>query len=222
MCKVSAGDRIGNRLVMAVYPDGTAFVRCDCGSAKCASEQALMSKKSRGVCASCAARKRSQGGHGGSYTPEYSVWRSMVERTGNPNHKRFKDYGARQIHTHPRYRDGENGKCGFSCFIADVGPRPKVGRWTIERIDNSKGYEPGNLEWASYKDQARNRRNNVHVILGGVRMTAIAAAERMGLSWPTLKYRLKTMTPDQAATIPLGKRGASLAKRMNEGDAHAA
>ena len=209
MGQILAGDRIGNRLVIAVYEGGFAFVRCDCGSARTAKVRTLAELRGNGGCAKCAAKHRHANSHGATLTPEYAVWGSMLARTGNPNHKAFKNYGARQIHVHPRYRDGENGEHGFVLFMRDLGPRPTVGRWTIERLNNSRGYEPGNIAWRSWTDQARNRRNNVHVVLAGVTMTKAAAAEKIGISQQTLRHRLKTMTIEQAALMPLGKTSKS-------------
>src|SRR5262245_13180849 len=52
-----------------------------------------------------------------------------------------------------RWRDS------FENFYADMGPRPSPGH-AIERIDNDRGYEPGNGRWVTRAEQNRNKRNN--------------------------------------------------------------
>jgi len=43
-------------------------------------------------------------------------------------------------------------------FYEHIGPAPDHEQhWGVERIDNQKGYQPGNVKWALPDEQARNR-----------------------------------------------------------------
>jgi hypothetical protein len=44
----------------------------------------------------------------------------------------------------------------FTRFLKDMGKRPEG--MTLDRIDNEKGYEPGNVRWADATTQSQNRR----------------------------------------------------------------
>jgi hypothetical protein len=98
--------------------------------------------------------------HGKRHLPEYAVWRSMVARCHRATHPAYADYGARGIFVCEQWRRS------FATFFANMGPRPE-GRYTLDRIDNAKGYEPGNCRWATYAEQSRNNRAARMITIGG-------------------------------------------------------
>lgn len=96
----------------------------------------------------------------------YKSWCKIRERCFNPNCSDYKDYGAAGITL------SENFIRDFMVFYKEVGDPPDTKkRWSIDRIDNNKGYVEGNLRWADDFQQARNRGKNVNNTSGvaGVR-----------------------------------------------------
>jgi len=76
----------------------------------------------------------------------------MMQRCHNPNNPGYYKYGGRGIKVCDRWRES------FVHFLEDVGRKPSP-ELTLERIDNNKNYEPGNVCWATYTKQAENRRS---------------------------------------------------------------
>ena len=70
-------------------------------------------------------------------------------------------------------------------FYQHIGPRPSTSH-SVDRIDNSKGYEPGNVRWATATEQARNRRNNVVTEINGERLTATDVCRIHGLNFKSV------------------------------------
>jgi hypothetical protein len=120
------------------------------------------------------------------HDPTYRTWGAMITRCTNPKVNNYADYGGRGITVCERWRTFEN-------FLADMGVRPQ-GR-TIERLDNEKGYEPGNCAWTTPKDQARNRRDNCLLTHDGRTQTLSAWAEQLGISKEALRARLHAGWP---------------------------
>ena len=76
--------------------------------------------------------------HGGSRTTTYSAWNRMQGQCRNPKHPSFQRYGAKGITVAFRWLK-------FASFLADMGHAPHGGK--LVRLDESKGFEPGNCRW---------------------------------------------------------------------------
>lgn len=129
-----------------------------------------------------AARNQMRATHGMSLTPIYSCWRGMLQRCENSKSKDFKRYGARGITVCQRWKS-------FEAFLEDMGEKPDG--LTIERIDTNGNYEPSNCKWATPKQQARNRRDNVILQFNGQSKTVAEWADETGLERKTLEYRIR-------------------------------
>lgn len=65
----------------------------------------------------------------------------------------------------------------FEQFLSDMGLPPSL-KHSLDRIDNTKGYHPENVRWATPEEQNNNKSNNVYVVVGGERMTIAQAIAR--------------------------------------------
>ena len=167
---------------------GKRLVACTC---RCGKEGVVrpFTLVNRGKVKSCGCLRKINAGrlnlrHGLSRTPEYKVWAWMISRCENRNAAPFGRYGGRGIRVCERWRRS------FFDFISDMGRRPAPSL-TLERADNSRGYEPGNCYWATRKQQNRNTRANHLLTLEGRSQPMAAWAEEIGIRQNTLLARLK-------------------------------
>lgn len=149
--------------------------------------------------------------HGMRHSKLYNVWNAMRSRCENPKVPAYADYGARGITVCDRWMEFKN-------FHADMG-EPKRGQ-TIERVDNDKGYTPGNCVWVSRTEQGRNKRNNVLISIDGETHPLSYWAERYGIKYATVHQRMTKYgwPPEIAVTAPLTTKRVGIARgqRINQ------
>ena len=158
---------------------------CSCGSTTTVKSTSLLRGKTKSCgCLQAIKPNGLRHGHAVDFKPTktYNSWACAKQRCTNPNNNRYIYYGAQGVHMCERWMNS------FDDFLADMGPRPPG--CSIERIDRSRGYEPGNCIWADARSQSRNRRNAIHVVLDGQTMTLPVAAERLGISYGAAKHRV--------------------------------
>lgn len=167
--RISVGQRFGRWMVLADAPrwkhQARFLCRCDCGTERDVFAFVLLD----GTSTSCGCFMREKNGkligerslrHGETVgrapSVEYKTLQWMIDRCENPKNKSFPDYGGRGIAIAPEWR------ASFPAFLAHVGRRPGP-EFSIDRIDNERGYEPGNVRWATRSVQRHNQRRRSHV-----------------------------------------------------------
>jgi hypothetical protein len=197
------GHRFGRLVVVGEIASTRAACRwrlkCDCGGETFACTGSL----NKGEVRSCGCGKRDRRPrltHGascrGQVTPEYRAWVNMIRRCESTGHISYPDYGGRDIHVCPRWRND------FPAFLADVGQRPGRG-YSLDRKNNNGHYELGNVKWSTRTEQNRNRRITRKISYCGEELTLGEISERTGASVRLLAARLaRGWSIERAATIP--------------------
>lgn len=193
---ILTGDKFGQLTVIEevtsrVQPSGKVVrrlsCRCECGRLT----TVTLTHLSTGHSTSCGCWRREAGRRNGKATgthrktgtPTFNSWESMRARCSNPLSAHYAIYGGRGIRVCQRWSDS------FQAFLDDMGERPAG--TTIDRIDNSGNYEPGNCRWATPTEQARNKRNNVVLEFDDKSLCVPEWAERTGLPQHVIRSRLR-------------------------------
>ena len=135
-------------------PRETSRQRCKYGIYRCQycgkEFEAGVAKVKRGHTKSCGCLRGDA--HGLASHRFYKTWHNMIQRCTNPNHKAYKDYGARGITVCEEWVDVAN-------FVAWAeATYPNTEGMSLDRIDNDKGYSPENCRWVDRATQGLNQR----------------------------------------------------------------
>lgn len=156
---------------------------CSCGATVTKSNLELkQGVKSCSAACGVSASNKARAKHGLYKSKVYTAWASMNVRCSNPSAPNWSRYGGRSIKVCDAWVND------FQAFYDYVG-EPPTAKHTLDRIDNDKGYEPGNVRWATRKEQSNNRSTNTWVEYDGKRMTWAQWADYLGISYATIMSR---------------------------------
>jgi hypothetical protein len=166
-----------------------AVFQCKCGKTFLCQVAGVKygATKSCGCVRKSVAAERSRT-HGKSKSKIYHVWHNMMRRCHDRTNKRFKDWGGRGITVAKEWHS-------FEAFYLAVGDVPFDGA-QIDRIENAKGYEPGNIKWSTHTENNRNTRRTRWVMLRGEKMAVSEAAQKIGISRHELRHQLNRRAPE--------------------------
>lgn len=192
LIEIAAGDRYGKLSVIGETVRNKCgnqskrqfLCQCDCGTKTVAQLTHLRT----GHTVSCGCYREARLGdeqrtHGMRDSATYASWVDMKTRCTNPAATGYQYYGGRGIAVCQRWLDS------FDAFLEDMGECPAG--LTIDRIDSNKNYEPGNCQWATMTQQARNRRSSRMISHDGRTQCLAAWSEETGIPKSTISNRLR-------------------------------
>lgn len=108
-------------------------------------------------------------------------WYKMRDRVYNKTEINYDIYGGRGITISERWDSFDN-------FLIDMGVRPEG--TSLDRIDVNGPYSPENCRWATKKEQARNRSNNIYLNYRGQTYSFADIVDILGLRYSKAYYHI--------------------------------
>lgn len=159
--------------------------KCDCGNEIKTRIGCLTSGSSK----SCGCWKKDRMNkhdmHGTSF---YNIWQNIKQRCFDKNHHKYPNYGGRGIGVCDRWKSFDNFK--EDMYDSYLVHEKNNDSSQIERKNNDGDYCPENCEWATRKEQARNRRDTRWVEYNGDKKSLAEWVEILDLDYNTTWQRI--------------------------------
>lgn len=203
---VDVSDYIGNRYGNLIVIGRDSLVShknanrwlflCDCGTQFSAVPSRVLSGHTKSCGCLKATRTMTHGCNGDEF---YPTWWGMMRRCYNKSAHNFQRYGGRGIDVCAEWHDPKV----FIAWARKTAGHKQKGL-TLDRKNNSLGYSPENCCWATYKQQARNRRSNRILSIGGVEKPFSEWCEHYGIDPAVVRERIKLgWSEEDAISIPV-------------------
>jgi hypothetical protein len=189
--------------------------KCDCGNEKTMRGDHL----TRNIVKSCGCYNReiskikaikmgkNSKKHGLSNNRLYRIWAGMKSRCYNYDMENFDLYGGRGIKVCSEWLDKNNGFMNFYNWATKNGYQENL---TLDRIDTNGNYEPSNCRWATWEEQANNKRSNHYITYNGKTQTLSQWSRELNIKRDVLYDRIDRLNWDieKALSTPVRfKRG---------------
>lgn len=141
----------------------------------------------------------------------YRVWDGIIQRCCNKNSANYHNYGGRGIGV---YDDWKNSFSEFEEYCIANGWEQNL---QVDRINNNKGYYPGNIWFVTRADNLRNKRTNHMITYNGETLCAADWCYRIGMAESTLWRRLTSgWSVEDAFTKPIQRHSMDGERRDDD------
>lgn len=134
----------------------------------------------------------------------YKTYLRIKSRCNNNKNKSYADYGGRGITLCKKWE--KSFESFYTYVITYLGNKPAK-ELSLDRINNNKGYKPGNIRWATPSMQAKNRRSSKIIAYNGIARNAVDWARAINIPPQMLYTRLKVLKwpIDRVLNTPIRK-----------------
>jgi hypothetical protein len=201
-----------------IYGSGThakrmALCKCSCGIEKDVRLASLLSGNTTSCgCIQKPYENKIKSKYGVYHTQLLHIYKQILRRCGDPSDVNYHNYGGRGIEVCKEW--AKDFIVFYDWAISNGWLKGKE----IDRENNNEGYSPSNCRIVTKSVNARNRRDNRVIELDGVSMTMIEWAEKTGIEYDVIRYRLDQNWPPELVFSKETFHGKHSAKKVAQFD----